>query len=88
MMLRSFAAAAILLATTMSGLCFAGDQRFLVLQGSWVKWGAPQWGAGATVTYGFASQAIRFPDGAQLRVAHAVRGTGEAERIAGQKPAR
>jgi hypothetical protein len=61
MMLRSFAAAAILLAATMSDLCFAGDQRFLVLQGSWVKWGAPQWGAGATVTYGFAFQAVRSP---------------------------
>jgi hypothetical protein len=61
MMLRSFAAAAILLAATMSDLCFAGDQRFLVLQGSWVKWGAPQWGAGATVTYGFAIQQDTSP---------------------------
>jgi hypothetical protein len=61
MMLRSFAAAAILLAATMSGLCLAGDQRFLVLEGSWVKWGAPQWGAGATVTYGFASQPEKSP---------------------------
>jgi len=61
MMLRSFAAAAMLLAATMSGTSIAGDQRLLVLDGSWVKWGTPQWGAGATVTYGFASQALKSP---------------------------
>ncbi|WP_119392049.1 matrixin family metalloprotease [Taklimakanibacter lacteus] len=61
MMLRSFAAAAIVLAATMSGPCMASDQRLLVLDGSWVKWGAPKWGAGATVTYGFADAAVRSP---------------------------
>lgn len=55
MMLRSFAAAAIVLAVTMSVPCVASDQRLLVLEGSWVKWGAPKWNTGATVTYGFAA---------------------------------
>lgn len=61
MMLRSFAAAALLLAVTMSVPCVAGDQRLLVLEGSWVKWGAPQWGVGATVTYGFATTEVKSP---------------------------
>jgi hypothetical protein len=61
MILGRCAAAAILLAATMSDLCAAADQRLLVLEGSWVKWGNPKWGAGATVTYGFASSAVRSP---------------------------
>lgn len=61
MMLRSFAAAAILLAATMSVPCVASDQRLLVLDGSSVKWGAPEWGAGATVTYGFATTEMKSP---------------------------
>lgn len=61
MILRSFAAAAILLAATMSVPCVASDQRLLVLEGSWVKWGAPKWGAGATVTYGFATTQVKSP---------------------------
>ena len=55
MMLRSFAAAAVVLAATMSVPCVASAQRLLVLEGSWVKWGAPKWNTGATVTYGFAT---------------------------------
>ncbi len=61
MMLRSFAAAAILLVATRSDLCLAADQRLLVLEGSWVKWGEPRWGAGAIVTYGFAQTAVKTP---------------------------
>jgi hypothetical protein len=61
MMLGRFAAAAIFLAATMSGLCAAADQRFLVLDGSWVKWGAPNWGAGASVTFAFAASPVRSP---------------------------
>lgn len=61
MMLRSFAAAAIVLAATMSVPCVASDQRLLVLEGSWVKWGAPKWSAGATVTYGFATTEVNSP---------------------------
>lgn len=61
MILRSFAAAAIALAATMSDPCMASDQRLLVLDGSWVKWGSPRWGAGATVTYGFATTAVTSP---------------------------
>lgn len=61
MMLRSFAAAALVLAATMSVPCVASDQRLLVLEGSWVKWGAPEWSAGATVTYGFATADVKSP---------------------------
>lgn len=61
MMLGRCAAAAIFLAATMSNLCAAADQRLLVLDGSWVKWGNPKWGAGATVTYGFAAAAVKSP---------------------------
>ncbi|MBK1867798.1 matrixin family metalloprotease [Aestuariivirga sp. YIM B02566] len=61
MMLRSFAAAAIVLAATMSVPCVASDQRLLVLEGSWVKWGAPKWSTGATVTYGFATADVMSP---------------------------
>lgn len=61
MILRSFAAAAIVLAATMSVPCVASDQRLLVLDGSWVKWGAPKWGAGAMVTYGFATSEVKSP---------------------------
>jgi hypothetical protein len=45
----------------MSNPCAAADHRLLVLEGSWVKWGEPQWGAGATVTYAFASVAQTSP---------------------------
>ncbi|MGE0238311.1 MAG: matrixin family metalloprotease [Parvibaculaceae bacterium] len=55
MMLGRLAAATFILAATMSTLCAAADHRLLVLDGSWVKWGKLQWGAGATVTYAFAS---------------------------------
>jgi Matrixin len=48
-------AAAILLAATISNMCAAADQRLLVLEGSWVKWGKPQWASGTTVTYAFAA---------------------------------
>lgn len=61
MMLRSFAVAAVLVAATMSSPSVAGDQRLLVLEGSWVKWGAPEWGAGAKVTYGFVAAEVRSP---------------------------
>ena len=61
MMLGRFAAAAIFLAATMSDLCAAADQRFLVLDGSWVKWGAPKWGAGASVTFAFAASPVKSP---------------------------
>lgn len=61
MMLGRFAAAIILLAATMSTMCAAADRRLLLLEGSWVKWGAPQWGASATVTYAFASSPQNSP---------------------------
>ncbi len=61
MMPRSFAAAALVLAATMSVPSIASDQRLLVLEGSWVKWGAPEWSAGATVTYGFATTDVTSP---------------------------
>jgi Matrixin len=61
MMLGRFAAATVLLAVTMSTMCAAADHRLLVLEGSWVKWGQPKWGAGATVTYAFASGSRTSP---------------------------
>jgi hypothetical protein len=61
MMLGRFAAAAIFFVATMSHLCAAADQRFLILERSWVKWGNSNWGAGATVTYSFASSAMKSP---------------------------
>lgn len=61
MMLGRFAAATLFLAVTMSTLCAAADHRLLVLEGSWVKWGQPRWGAGATVTYAFASKSKTSP---------------------------
>lgn len=61
MMLGRFAAAAILLAATMSDMCAAADHRLLVLEGSWVKWGRAQWGANAIVTYAFASAPQNSP---------------------------
>ncbi|QIG46893.1 matrixin family metalloprotease [Nordella sp. HKS 07] len=61
MTLRSLAVAALLLMATMSVPCVAGDQRLLVLEGSWVKWGAPEWGTGATVSYGFVATEVKSP---------------------------
>jgi predicted Zn-dependent protease len=61
MMLGRFAAAMIFLAATMSNSCAAADHRLLVLEGSWVKWGKPIWGSGATVTYAFAAGAQNSP---------------------------
>src|SRR5262245_53637913 len=61
MMLGRFAAAMVLLAASMSTMCAAADHRLLVLEGSWVKWGEPQWGSGATVTYAFASSPRTSP---------------------------
>ena len=61
MMLGRFAAAAIFVAVATS-MCAAADHRLLVLEGSWVKWGKAQWGAGATVTYAFASAAQQSPE--------------------------
>lgn len=54
MMLGRFVAATLFMAVVMSTMCAAADHRLLVLEGSWVKWGAPKWGIGATVTYAFA----------------------------------
>jgi hypothetical protein len=62
MMLGRFAAAILLMAVAMSTICEAADHRLLVLQGSWVKWGAPKWGVGATVTYAFASDPKTSPE--------------------------
>lgn len=61
MKLGRLAAVAFLVAATMSTVCAAADQRLLVLQGSWVKWGEPQWGSGATVTYAFATEPQASP---------------------------
>src|SRR5262245_41131780 len=60
MMLGRFAAAAFALAVTIS-ICAAADRRLLVLEGSWVKWGQPKWGSGATVTYAFATRPQSSP---------------------------
>jgi len=54
--------AAILLAAMMSTMCAAADRRLLVLEGSWVKWGQPQWGSGASVTYAFAERPQNSPN--------------------------
>lgn len=61
MKLGRFAAAAFLLVATMGTAWAAADQRLLALEGSWVKWGKPQWGSGATVTYAFASNPQKSP---------------------------
>jgi Matrixin len=61
MMLGRFAAAMLLMAAAMSTMCDAADHRLLVLEGSWVKWGQPKWGTGATVTYAFASGSKTSP---------------------------
>lgn len=61
MKLGRFAAAAFLVVATMGTACAAADQRLLVLEGSWVKWGKPQWGSGAAVTYAFASDPQESP---------------------------
>ena len=81
MMLGRLAAAAIILAATMSTICAAADHRLLVLEGSWVKWGVPQQSAGATVTYAFAPGCIDLTGRAQLRIAPAFRRTDQANRI-------
>jgi hypothetical protein len=62
MMLGRFAAAMLFMAAAMTTMCEAADRRLLVLEGSWVKWGQPQWGAGATVTYAFASAPETSPE--------------------------
>lgn len=61
MTLRSFAVAALLLAATTSVPSVAGEQRLLVLEGAWIKWGAPEWGRAATVTYGFVETEVKSP---------------------------
>jgi hypothetical protein len=61
MMLGRLAAAAMILAATMSTICAAADHRLLVLEGSWVKWGEPQQSAGAAVTYAFAPGSLISP---------------------------
>lgn len=61
MMLGRFAAVALFLAATMTNMCAAADHRLLMLEGSWIKWGAPKWGAGATVSYAFAAASQTSP---------------------------
>jgi hypothetical protein len=61
MILGRLAAAAIIMAVTMTDICAAADQRLLVLDGSWVKWGQSKWGAGAIVSYAFASAPQNSP---------------------------
>ncbi|WP_119269413.1 matrixin family metalloprotease [Taklimakanibacter deserti] len=61
MMLGRFAAAMIFLAAMMNTMCQADDHRLLVLEGSWVKWGKPQWGSGAIVSFAFASHPQTSP---------------------------
>ena len=39
----------------------AGDYRLLSLNGSFVKWGKPAFGSGATITYAFATETMNFP---------------------------
>jgi hypothetical protein len=60
-------AAAILVAATMSNICAAADHGLLVLEGSWVKWGKPEWASGATVTYAFAASPQKSPDARNCR---------------------
>jgi len=62
MMLGRFAAAMLFMAVATSTMCAAADHRLLVLEGSWVKWGSPKWGVGATVTYAFASAPKTSPE--------------------------
>jgi hypothetical protein len=62
MMLGRYAAAMLCMAIAMSTMCAAADHRLLVLEGSWVKWGKAEWGAGASVTYAFASAPKTSPE--------------------------
>jgi hypothetical protein len=45
----------------------AADYRLLSIDGVQVKWGAPVFGAGADVSYGFAQATQRFPDAGNCR---------------------
>ncbi|MGE3831071.1 MAG: matrixin family metalloprotease [Parvibaculaceae bacterium] len=53
-------AAACIAVLVMAPLAQAGGYRLLNLDGSLVKWGAPQFGAGASISYAFAMSAMRF----------------------------
>jgi hypothetical protein len=61
-MISTFArlAAAGLAAMLAVSVAHAGSYRLLNLDGSLVKWGVPQFGAGAIVSYAFAESAMRF----------------------------
>jgi len=45
----------------------ADDYRLLEIDGLRMKWGAPDLGSGAAVTYGFATETARFPDAVNCR---------------------
>lgn len=61
-MISTFArfAAAGLGAVLMASVAHAGGYRLLNLDGSLVKWGVPEFGASATVSYAFANSTMRF----------------------------
>jgi hypothetical protein len=50
-----------------AGQSAAADYRLLSIDGVQVKWGAPVFGAGADVSYGFAQTTHRFPDASNCR---------------------
>jgi hypothetical protein len=50
-----------------AGAADAAGFRLLNIDGVDVKWGAPELGAGATVSYGFATRAQSFPDAINCR---------------------
>lgn len=50
-----------------AGSAEAADYRLLRLGGKLVKWGKPEFGAGATLTYAIASRRMNFPDAINCR---------------------
>jgi hypothetical protein len=58
--LRRLAASLVL--SVLASAAVAQDYRLLVIEGHRLKWGAPDMGTGAEVSYGFAAAAAEFPD--------------------------
>ena len=67
-----------LIATLAAPAAIAADFRLLVIDGLRVKWGAPEPGAGADVSYGFATQRMTFPDAVNCAELAPMRGLAKA----------
>lgn len=67
--MRKLLAAAIVAAVTgmFAGTVQAEDYRLLRLDGKLVKWGKPDFGTGATLTYALASRKMKFPGAINCR---------------------